>query len=190
MPGYRSPLARLLGLRFIATPVPIEQIDPDLNMNPLKLVKKTRDGFIYENPDTYPRVMVVGTGWTMDQAQLIRSGNWPSTKLDEIAFVEPTALPLPQGLPGGSAKIIRYENTEVEVEVNAIEGGLLVLCDTWHPWWFATVDGLNSRVLRVNGIFRAVVLPRGANRVVFKFEPMRGLFRRTLVHTAPLLETP
>lgn len=190
MPGYRSPLARLLGLRFIASPVPLEQIDPDLYMNPLKLVKKTRDGFIYENPDTYPRVMVVGTGWTMDQAQLIRTGQWPSDKLDQIAFVEPTAIPLPQGLPGGSAKIIRYENTEVEVEVNAMEGGLLLLCDTWHPWWFATVDGLNSRVLRANGIFRAVVLPRGASRVVFRFEPLRGLFRRTLVHTAPNLDTP
>jgi hypothetical protein len=185
MPGYRAPLARLLGLRFIASPVPLNQIDPDLTANPLKLVKKTRDGFIYENPDTYPRVMVVGTGWTTDQAQLIKTGNWPSTRLDKIAFVEPSAIPLPQDLPDGTAKILRYENTEVEVEVNAPDGGILLLNDTWHPWWFATVDGLNARILRANGIFRAVVLPRGARRVVFRFEPIRGLFRRTLVHGAP-----
>ncbi len=180
MPGYRSPMAKLLGLRFIASPVPLEQIDPDLRANPLPLVEKTHDGYIYENPDTYPRVMVLGTARAMDQTRLIRTGQWPSTKLDEIVFVEPSAIPLPQGLPAGKARILAYRNTRVEIAVEAPEGGLLLLCDTWHPWWFASVDGRNARVLRADGIFRAVVLPRGAQRVVFRFEPTRGLLHRAL----------
>lgn len=186
MPGYRSPLARLLGLRFIASPVPLEQIDPALKDRPLPLVKRTRDAYIYENPDTFPRVMVLGTGWTVDQSALVRTGKWPNTRLDEVAFVEPSAIPLPHGLPNGKARILRYDNTEVEIAVEAPEGGVLLLNDTYHPWWFASIDGHNARILRANGIFRAVVLPQGAKRVVFRFEPLRGLLRRNFVHFAPV----
>lgn len=185
MPGYRSPMARLLGLRFIASPVPLEQIDPALKANPLPLAKRTRDAYIYENPDTYPRVMVLGSAWTLDQAALVRTGKWPNTRLDEVVFVEPSAIPLPQGLPKGAARILRHDNTEVEIAVEAPAGGVLLLNDVFHPWWFASVDGFNARILRANGIFRAVVLPRGAKRVVFRFEPLRGLLRRNLVHSAP-----
>lgn len=181
MPGYRSPLANLLGLRYIASPVPIEKIDPSLAGNPMPLVARTKDGYIYENLDTLPRVMVVPQAVPLDQDSLIKSGNWPSTDFTKIAYVEPSALPLPRKSAGGTAKIVSYNNTEIEIEVNAPKGGVLVLNDVWHPWWFATVDGMPAKILRANGIFRAVILPQGAQKVMFQFEPARGMVRRYLL---------
>lgn len=179
--GYHSPFANLLGLRFIALPVPIETVDPGIVDLPLPLVARTKDAYIYENPDALPRVMVVPEGEIADQDALVRTGNWPSTNFRQTVFVEATALPLPRRATGGSARIAAYENTRVEVAVEAPRGGVLLLNDVWHPWWFATIDGQPARVLRANGVFRAVVLPRGAKQVVFTFEPLRGLARRHLV---------
>jgi hypothetical protein len=181
MPGYRSPFANLLGLRYIVTGVPIEKIDPTLADNPLPLIARTKEGYVYENPDTLPRVMIVPEAIPLDQDALIQTGQWPSTGFRKVAFVEPSALPLPRRSIGGTASITQYTNTEVDIEVNAPRGGVLVLNDIWHPWWFAEVDGMPAKILRANGVFRAVILPQGARKVTFRFEPVRGLVRRYLL---------
>src|SRR5579871_2642424 len=58
-PSYRSVLADLTGVRFIATGVPVEEIDRSLQPGDLRFVARTRDAFVYENPRALPRVMVV-----------------------------------------------------------------------------------------------------------------------------------
>jgi hypothetical protein len=176
-PSYRSPMANLLGLRFIALGAPIEEVDPRLKANPLPLVARTKDAWIYENTETFPRVMVVPEAQIADQDQLVNLGQWPSTDFRRVAFIERTALPLPRLRSTGSASLTDYTNTEIRVAVQAARGGVLVLNDVWHPWWFAEIDGKRTPVLRANGIFRAVILPAGAQEVVFRFEPVRGLIR-------------
>ena len=59
--------------------------------------------------------------------------------------------------PPGTARILRYANTEVTVAVDSPHGGWLVLNDSWHPWWYATVDGAPTPVRRANAILRAVM---------------------------------
>ncbi len=70
--------------------------------------------------------------------------------------------------------MLRYANTEIIVEVDAPSGGILELNDVWHPWWRATVDGVESEILKANVIFRAVVVPRGRHIVRFTFHPFIG----------------
>jgi hypothetical protein len=48
---------------------------------------------------------------------------------------------------------------------------LLVVTDSWYPGWRAWVDGVESPVLRVNGLFRGVPVGAGAQRVEMRFEP-------------------
>ena len=56
-PSYRSMMADLLGLRYIATDQPVEKIDKALKPGDLTLVANTRDAYIYENPRALPRVV-------------------------------------------------------------------------------------------------------------------------------------
>lgn len=180
-PSYRSPFANMLGLRFIAIGAPIETVDPKTRANPFLLVARTDKAFIYENPDALPRVMVVPTAKIQDQDQLLQSGQWPEADLRQVAFVERTSMPLPRARITGTAAIKEYTNTEITVIADAPRGGVLMLHDVWHPWWFAYADGKPTPVLRANGIFRAVILPQGATTVVFRFEPFRGMLRRLFV---------
>ena len=66
------------------------------------------------------------------------------------------------GAEAGSAKILRYDNTLVDIEAVApAQGGFLVLNDVWQDWQAAYVDGLPAPILRANLMFRAFASPRG-----------------------------
>ncbi|MFL5041873.1 MAG: hypothetical protein ACJ8D0_18905, partial [Xanthobacteraceae bacterium] len=80
-------------------------------------------------------------------------------------------------MPVTAARILRYANTDVIVEVEAPAGGILVLNDVWHPWWRARLDGAAADILKANVIFRAVVVPPGTHTVRFTFRPFAGALK-------------
>jgi hypothetical protein len=52
------------------------------------------------------------------------------------------------------------------------------LNDIWHPWWFATVDGVGIPIGKANVLFRAVSVAPGKHTVRFTFDPLRGAFNQ------------
>jgi hypothetical protein len=172
-PSYRSAFADLLGLRFIATGVPVEEIDSSLKPGDLTPIAQTRDAYVYENPRALPRVMLL-TDWRLaDFDELLKSG-WPAVDPRETVLLKKAPVGFSRSAAvgmGGSARLLHYANTEVVVEVTAPGGGILLLNDVWHPWWRASVDGSEREILKADVIFRAVVVPRGRHVVRFTFEP-------------------
>ena len=176
-PSYRSTMANLCGVRFIVTGVPIEQIDTSLHAGDFKLVARTKDAYVYENPRALPRVMVVPDYQIADFDDMIRNG-WPDIDPRRVVLLEqaPPAPPRAAGSKAadGNARILRYANTEIDVEVDAPGGGFLIVNDAWHPWWRAEVDGQPAEILKANVLFRAVQVGPGLHHVRFAFEPFRG----------------
>jgi hypothetical protein len=176
-PSWRSVMADLCGVRFIASGVPVEQIDRALQPGDLTFVARTRDAYVYENPRALPRVMVVPDYRTADFNTLLRTG-WPDVDPRRTVLLEEPPPMLPRSgdaeAAAGAARILRYANTEVDVEAEAPDGGFLVLNDAWHPWWRAEVDGQPARILKANVLFRAVPVGPGVHRVRFVFEPLQG----------------
>ena len=178
-PSYRSTFADLLGLRLIATGVPVEQIDTALKPGDLTFVARTGDAYVYENPRALPRVMMVGDWRVADFDKLMANGWPPDVDPRKTALLEKSTLaqPLSSFEGAGSARLISYANTEIVVSVDASAGGMLVLNDVWHPWWRVTIDGIDAELLRANVIFRAVQVPPGKYTVRFTFEPLRGAWQ-------------
>ncbi len=175
-PSYRSTFADLFGVRVIATGVPIEEIDKSLEPGDLDLIAHTSDAWVYENPRALPRVMVVGQWQLADFDRLDQTG-WPATgdpRRTVLLARAPSGLAAGAARRPGAARIVRYANTEVDVSVDAPDGGLLLLNDVWHPWWRATLDGRPVDILRADVIFRAVALPAGVHEVRFTFAPFAG----------------
>ncbi len=171
-PSYRSNLADLLGLRYIASSVPIDQIDKRLQPGDVTLVAKTADGFVYENPRALPRVMFASQSVRADFDDLLASGKWPEVDLQTTVVLEAEQNNAPR--QAGSARIVSYSNTVVSIECDSPNGGYVVLNDVWHPWWFARVDGRDVPILKANVLFRAVAVAPGRHRIDFSFEPLRG----------------
>jgi hypothetical protein len=176
-PSYRSKLADLLGLRFIVTGVPVEEMDRRLKPGDLKLVARTGDGFVYENPRAFDRVLLATQARPADFARMLQDGRWPDADLQTTVLLGNAPDAQAQRRPG-RVRIVSYRNAEVIVEADSPDGGWVVLNDLWHPWWFASVDGQPAEMLRANVLFRAVAVPPGRHSVRFAFRPLAGAWRQ------------
>ncbi|MEQ1651893.1 MAG: hypothetical protein ABL897_05340 [Hyphomicrobium sp.] len=171
-PSYRSRMADLLGLRYIATSVPIDQLDKKLKPGDVLFVAKTADGFIYENPRALPRAMFVPQSVRGNFDAMLRSGVWPDAAPEDAVVLEEDATG--NGRQPGTARITAYHNTRVTLESDSPDGGFVVLNDIWQPWWFATLNDQAVPLLKANVLFRAVAVPPGRHTITFSFEPLRG----------------
>jgi hypothetical protein len=182
LPSYRSTLADLLGLRWIATGVPVERIDSKLRSGDLKLIAQTQSGYVYENPRAGPRVSFAREARPADFGALLRDGNWPAVDFATTVLVPPDTPhldpPDPQVAAASTVRLVSYRNTEVAIDIDAASQGYVVLNDPWHPWWFATVDGQSAPIIRANVLFRAVLVPAGRHTLRFEFKPLAGAWRQ------------
>jgi hypothetical protein len=185
-PSYHSPMANLMGLRWIATGAPPATIDKALKPGDLRLVARTADGFVNENPDALPRVLLPTHAMPADFARLLVDGGMPDIDYRSNVLLDPASPEARADLDAadktvdaapGKATILAYHNTEIEIAASAPQGGYVVLNDIWHPWWRAEVDGQPTPILRANVTFRAVRVPPGEHRVRFTFHPFLGLWR-------------
>lgn len=203
-PSYRSRLADMLGLRFIASPVPLGRVDSKLGEEDLNLLVRTPDAFVYENPRALPRVLFASASQSADFSRILLDGRWPDFDPRQTVLLDPrdtkqlgpdiadastrkaphlSAGALEELIP---AQILRYENTTVDVVINAPRPGFVVLNDVWHPWWAATVDGQPSAIRRANVMFRAVAVPAGRHLVQFEFHPIAGAMAELAARLMPV----
>ena len=174
LPSYRSKLASLLGLRFIAAGAPIDTIDRNLKPGDLPLVARTSDGFIYENRDTFDRVLFATSAQSADFERMLKDGQWPDVDLRTTVLLEDAGPARTTPAQPGETRIVSYTNTNIELAADSPDGGWVVLNDVWQPWWFAEVDGRPAEILRANVLFRAVAVPPGRHKVRFVFRPLAG----------------
>lgn len=179
-PSYRSLMADLLGLRYIASSVPIKMIDKNIKPGDLGLIARTPDAYIYENPRALPRASFVADWREADFDELLRTGAWPqfdpkrTVLLDHQSdLARPTPLEI-QRAQLSTVRIRSYQNTVVEVEVDAATAGYVIFNDVWHPWWFANLNGQPADIVRANVLFRAVQVPKGKHLLRFEFRPIAG----------------
>jgi hypothetical protein len=116
-------------------------------------------------PGALPRVRLVASAQASDD---------PRRDIEKIDVAETALVEAPLALgagPPGSARSEREVPDSIEVAAQAPARQLLVLAESYHEGWRATVDGRDAPVLRVNGDFMGVALDAGAHRVAFSFAP-------------------
>jgi hypothetical protein len=126
---------------------------------------------LYENESALPRAyLAYRTRYAEGESELERLLG-PRFDGRNATVVEGTGPKLE-----GPALITPVERTGTRPEVRRFEvsperQAILVVVDTWYPGWRAWVDGIESPVFRVNGMFRGVAIPVAAQRVEMRFEP-------------------
>lgn len=179
-PSYSSTLADLLGLRYVASPVPLGDIDKRLAPGAWVQIARTADAFVYENPRALPRVLFAVAAQAADFESMLASGLWPAVDPRHTVLLAATDLPAPGTIAprrSGSVRIDSYRNTDIRITADSPDGGWVVLNDVWQPWWFAEVDGKAAGMLRANVLFRAVYVAPGRHEVRFRFRPVAGAIR-------------
>ena len=101
-PSYRSTLANLLGLRFIATGAPIESMDRTLKAGDLPLVAHARATDTFTRiTAAMDRVLFATSARSADFDRLLRDGAWPAVDLRSTVLLADAPAPTGDGPPAG-----------------------------------------------------------------------------------------
>jgi hypothetical protein len=125
---------------------------------------------VYENPDALPRAYLVPTAVPAPGETALGQMERPDWDPAQVAYVD-RPVQLGQGALTGGARVTAYQADRVEVQAQASRPALLVLADNYHDGWKVAVDGRPAELVRANHTLRGVVVPAGAHRVTFTFEP-------------------
>jgi hypothetical protein len=175
--SYDCALARELGLEYVVLGQPIEKV-PHLARKPVAdvLLAGPR-AWVYRLMDPEPRVKLITRIVVADADALVKAGQFHVNPAAETALIDEDTAPLRSQWPmlprrgGNYAQIVAWRPDRVDVEVDSVEPGVLVLHDAFYPGWFVEVDGKPARMLRANVLFRAVEVSEGRHRVVFTYAP-------------------
>lgn len=70
-----------------------------------------------------------------------------------------------------SVEYLRPSPNHIQANIVAITADLLVVSESYHPGWKATIDGQKTDVVRANHAFLGVYVPPGEHRVDLHFGP-------------------
>jgi hypothetical protein len=128
---------------------------------------------LYQNKDAYPKAFMVPT------AKFIAADDDTRAQMRDQAF-NPKELvyisgPTPPDLTDndqkiamqGTAKIINYTDTRVDIQVDTNKTAYLVLADATLPEWQTTIDGKPALQLKADTVFKAAQVPAGSHVVSF-----------------------
>ena len=166
--SYTSTAASLLGVRYIASSVPLTATGG---------LALAYDGEIriYEQSPMLPRAFFIARAEVLDSEALL--GRMSSVDFDPRTTVLLNSAETPEVVDSSAnagivpASITGVRRNSLEVAVQAPAEGWLILGDANYPGWTATVNGAQSRVYSAYLALRAVRVPAGKSNVKFTFAP-------------------
>ncbi|MBX9589912.1 MAG: YfhO family protein [Hyphomonadaceae bacterium] len=175
--GYDCALARELGLEYVVLGRPIEQV-PHLARRPVAdILLAGPKVWIYRLTDPEPRVRLISRVMVANVDAEVQAGRFRVNPASETALIDNGTAPSRSYLPaignreGNYAQIVSWRPDRVEIEVDSVQPGVLVLHEAYYPGWLVEVDGQPARLLRANVLFRGVEVSEGRHNVVFRFAP-------------------
>jgi hypothetical protein len=169
LPQSRA-LLNLLAARYLL--VDVRKDHSKQGLFGLTLLTEINGVRIYENPSALPRAFFTPRlAVTDDPVRLLRRLLSPEHDPRKVALVE---TPPADGFVGtaaggtGRVEIVSDRSEEVVIDSRASSPGFLFLSDQFYPGWEASVDGAPTPILRANYAFRAVRVPAGDARIVFR----------------------
>ncbi|WP_161668804.1 YfhO family protein [Kallotenue papyrolyticum] len=183
-PGHT--LLSMLNVRY-ALIQPDTGIDPRRDCGSERVAPAERDAFwtrvysdtnvaIYRNPQPHPRAYAARWVRSVPDAHAILAALRQPGFDPRLALVEDGLTPAQAAaLSGpGAARIElrRPDPNALVLEVTSDAPRLIVLSEMWFPGWQATLHGRRVPILRVNYLFRGVVVPAGRHTVEMRYRPL------------------
>ncbi len=177
--GYRSLLARLLGIELVMFDKPLGEMPAGLPRPRLETLREGPPYWIYQLPRSAPRAILAARYRPIDVEATLAAGEIPPFDIDSevlIARGDPVeAVPPATDDPGrptpGRVAIARYGINAVRLVAETEVASILVLHDLDYPGWEVFVNGQRRPLLRANVLFRGVELTPGRHDVEFRFRP-------------------
>ncbi len=135
------------------------------------------DLYVYRNTQVLPRFFAVSSIRTFNDGKRLLDAVSASS-VDELhaqLFVEKDAMPdaLKEvgtlGIP--EIELEKYTSDEIRLAVKSEKPSVLVVSNTYSPFWKARIDGREAQIFPAYHAFWGLYVPAGSKQVVFRFEP-------------------
>jgi hypothetical protein len=166
-----SKLINLLNVKYILTS---KEMDTSVRKS-IKLIWRENDLRIYENTDNMNRAFLVNNvRFISDDSTLstLKDSSFNPDKEVLLPLSARNKAKLENGVDLKSNIIIEsYEPEKIKILSKNSINQILVLSDAYYPGWHAYIDGIEVSIYRANYVMRAIFLPKGEHKIVFKYEP-------------------
>ena len=156
----------LLNVKYLIKPATATDPDPIYQDGTWK---------IYRNPRAFPRAWLVhDTVVEPSRARLLERLDDPTIDLHREALVGTeldTRLDTDVDAGSESVHFENYEAQAIDLSVHTSGQALLVLSELCYPGWKASINGHSTRIWKVDGVLRGIIVPAGNSRIVLHYEP-------------------
>ncbi len=174
--GLRSPLLRILNVRYVIVPRRLPPGRPDLLHLSQRYPTVYSDSLvrIVEIDDALPRAWI-----TRDLRQVEPGAALPLLAGGSIDPSETVVLEESVHIPADTAEaavtvdavtVTPIENDEMTLSVEAVSGGIVVISASYDPGWQAEIDGKPADVFVADHALMAIAIPAGVHIVTLRYE--------------------
>ena len=176
-PTLDSPLGRRVGLRYILTSAPKQEIPTWYFQDPDKVrpVYVGSDIFIYRLPNVLPRAALVSKVVKIERPETIAPDSFPKGDHPDTVYIfDDTELTgsYTDDAPKGAATITVERPDTIEIEFSTDKPAILTLNDSYYPGWTVEVDGKPRPMIETNLMFQGVEVKPEERKVKFQYRPL------------------
>lgn len=174
--GFGNPLVwQLMNVKYLIT-------NRDESNAGLVQVYNSPGTKVYAFRSWLPRAFFVNRYEVSDSLSTLNKIAAMSFNPRDVAYLSKAiAAKIEPPLQGAEATFVHYGLQNFEVRATATGNNLLFLSETYYPkGWKALIDGKETEILRLNYLFRGVIIPSGTHTLVMKFEPATFTIGKTV----------
>ena len=136
-----------------------------------------------------------GNAWTVSSIHRVET---PDVELEttvandnqKTAVIDISKFPVEKDTYAGSGavKMTSYTPNRLEYSANIAGDAMVVFSEIYYPkGWVATIDGIETDILRANYVLRALEVPDGQHEIVFEFKPKVYSYGNTVTTISSVL---
>jgi hypothetical protein len=184
---YRLNLLSLANTKYIVSKFPIK----NNNLMPIsepvkssKVINNTRENlegrkslYIYENKTCLPRYFFAKDVIIFNNSNdmLNKMGLTEINSLKNTVYIEKKyfkiALKSNNSYSSTAIKLDKYSPDRIEFSIRLDGSGVLVVSNTYSPYWKCKVNGISTEIFPAYSTFWGIFLEKTAGKVVFYYEP-------------------
>jgi hypothetical protein len=128
--------------------------------------------YVLRNNAFNPKAFFVGSYKVADGITTLNSIKDPSFDPKKLSYLEKEpGTKIDAADSTAKAQITAYDIHNITIDAEATGNNLLFVSEVYYPDWKVYIDGQPAEILKMNYLFRGIVVPKGKHKIEFKFEP-------------------
>ncbi len=158
---------RMLNVKYIITGKPV----PPAQFPELKQIASTGKSVVYENNTALPRAYFVNKVEKKSGIEILRAMKDNSFDPRNVAYLEDQSLKVDSTDSTVYAKITKYTDEDIELNVKASGNNFLFVGNTYVKGWKAYIDGNETKIYETNHGYLGFIVPKGEHKVLVTYAP-------------------